>query len=261
MIRKLNQFDHEQVMGYLAKEPSFNLFIIGDIEAFGYESDFQDLWGEFNESGQLIAVMLRLYSSYIVSSTGGLNVNGFAEIINSDEDFYELSGRDVVVEQFENNVINCLGKKTSTYFCELVTEDYVHNRHYEKAALKATLDDIERIVELRLQISTFSNKNSREGLLKMMESGISRTFYLEENGVMIAAASTTAENSQSAMIVGVCTLADYRNNGYASVCMSALCDEVLGEGKTLCLFYEDPAAGRIYKRLGFRDIGKWNIYR
>ncbi len=56
MIRTLTQADHEQVISFLTKEPSMNLFIIGDIEAFGYDQDFQQLWGEFDESGALQAV-------------------------------------------------------------------------------------------------------------------------------------------------------------------------------------------------------------
>ncbi|MGA0633387.1 GNAT family N-acetyltransferase, partial [Bacillus thuringiensis] len=27
------------------------------------------------------------------------------------------------------------------------------------------------------------------------------------------------------------------------------------------LFYNNPTAGRIYKRLGFKDIGMWTMYR
>lgn len=39
MIRKLIVFDNEEVMVFLKFEVIFNLFIIGDIENFGYESD------------------------------------------------------------------------------------------------------------------------------------------------------------------------------------------------------------------------------
>ena len=39
--------------------------------------------------------------------------------------------------------------------------------------------------------------------------------------------------------------------------MVALCEELLGEGKELCLFYDNPDAGTIYKKLGFEDIGFW----
>lgn len=44
MIRKLTKKDHEQVFSFLKEEVALNLFIIGDIEAFGYETDFQELW-------------------------------------------------------------------------------------------------------------------------------------------------------------------------------------------------------------------------
>lgn len=35
MIRKLTKRDHEQVLAFLKEEISINLFILGDIEAFG----------------------------------------------------------------------------------------------------------------------------------------------------------------------------------------------------------------------------------
>ena len=47
MMRKLTKKDHEQVFAYLKEEAALNLFIIGDIEAFGYDTDFQELWGVF----------------------------------------------------------------------------------------------------------------------------------------------------------------------------------------------------------------------
>jgi len=52
MIKKLTATDHEQVMEFLMDKPSLNLFIIGDIEAFGYDSEFQELWGDFSKSGE-----------------------------------------------------------------------------------------------------------------------------------------------------------------------------------------------------------------
>ena len=65
MIRKLMQKDHEIVQALLQQEPAYNLFIIGDIEAYGYESEFQELWGDFTPDGNLRAVLLRYYQSFI----------------------------------------------------------------------------------------------------------------------------------------------------------------------------------------------------
>jgi predicted GNAT family acetyltransferase len=77
---------------------------------------------------------------------------------------------------------------------------------------------------------------------------------------MVSTASTTAENSLSAMVVGVATLLEYKKKGYATQCMVKLCQQLLQEGKELCLFYDNPAAGAIYKRIGFQDIGFWMMY-
>ena len=65
MMRKLTKKDHEQVFAYLKEEAALNLFIIGDIEAFGYDTDFQELWGVFKENGTLKSILLRFHDSFI----------------------------------------------------------------------------------------------------------------------------------------------------------------------------------------------------
>jgi predicted GNAT family acetyltransferase len=44
MIRKLKKDDHESVIALIGHKPAENLFIIGDIEAYGYDSKFQEIW-------------------------------------------------------------------------------------------------------------------------------------------------------------------------------------------------------------------------
>lgn len=50
MMIKLTKKDHEQVFAYLKEEAALNLFIIGDLEAFGYDTDFQELWGRIRKN-------------------------------------------------------------------------------------------------------------------------------------------------------------------------------------------------------------------
>lgn len=41
---------------------------------------------------------------------------------------------------------------------------------------------------------------------------------------------------------------------------SDLCRDNFAAGRQfLCLFYDNPAAGRIYHRIGFRDVGVYTI--
>lgn len=261
MIRKLTLQDHEKVLKFLTEEKAINLFIIGDIENFGYAEDFQDLWAEFDSENNINAVLLRYYDSFIPYAKGDFNVEGFTELIKGFGKKVVLSGKAGVTEPFETIPELSLGKKRSMYFAE-VTEDQLINKAVDDRIKKATIDDVDRLIALHTQIDEFSpTEESRSMLVRTFESGSGRTMYMEEQGEMIAAVSTTAENSYSAMIVGVCTQPNYRQKGYASVCLSALCKEVIGEGKTLCLFYDNSAAGKIYKRLGFKEIGKWNMYK
>lgn len=58
MIKQLTVSNHEQLMAYLQPEAAFNLFIIGDIEQFGYDKDYQKLHGEF-DGDKLHAVLLQ----------------------------------------------------------------------------------------------------------------------------------------------------------------------------------------------------------
>lgn len=66
-----------------------------------------------------------------------------------------------------------------------------------------------------------------------------------------------AENSKSAMVIDVATVKEYRNKGLMSKCLSKLCMDVMSEGKTLCLFYDNPKAGSVYHKLGFNTIDNW----
>ncbi|GAM13964.1 GNAT family N-acetyltransferase [Mesobacillus selenatarsenatis] len=261
MIKKLKASDNEMVMDFLKDEAALNLFIIGDIEAFGYDSDFQELWGFFGEDHDLSAILLRFHNSFIpYAKTGTVPVKEFSEIIKSFPDKIFLSGKSDLVEKFETIPGIELGKKQVTYFAECNTDEFIGQTKCE--IKKANTEDLDRIIELRAGIEEFHpNPNARKILMQSMETGTGRTYYLEQDGQMVASASTAAENSMSAMIVGVCTHIDYRRKGLATAVMQKLFKDVMNEGKLLCLFYDNPEAGRIYKRLGFVDIGKWTMYR
>ncbi|WP_066320307.1 GNAT family N-acetyltransferase [Bacillus sp. FJAT-29814] len=260
MIRKLTERDHEQVLAFLSEEPSINLFIIGDIEAFGYSSEFQELWGQFDEQNSIKAVLLRYHQSFIPYAKEEFDLTGFVSIMKQFNQPILLSGKSDIVEKFEASGELQLGPKQVTYFAECRSDENLGTNEAE--INQATLEDVDRIIELRQTIEEFHIRSDARAMLQQaMESKTGRTYYTEDQDVMTACVSTTAENSISAMIVGVCTHKEYRRQGLATAIMQKLFKVVLDEGKTLCLFYDNPEAGRIYKRLGFKDIGMWTMYR
>jgi hypothetical protein len=262
MIRKLTAEDHENVLEYLLDEKAINLFIIGDLKNFGYDNDFQDVWAEFDENHRIKAVLLRYYDSFIPYAKGDFDVQAFADLIGERIQSGILSGKSEVTERFEELPDFSLGSKRSMFFAELKDGGKLDNVQDMIKIKKAKIEDVDRLIALHRQIDEFTETaSSRDSFIRTIESGSGRTMFIEENGEIVASAGTTAENPYSAMVVGVCTKRNCREKGYASMCLSALCREILNEGKTLCLFYDNPVAGKIYKRLGFQDIGMWSMYR
>jgi uncharacterized protein len=259
MIRKLVETDHEVVFAYLKQNPALNLFIIGDIEAFGYEQDFQELWGEFEEDGTVNAVLLRYHGTFIISAEGTYDAEGFASVMKG-YDFTGFSGSQDAVEKMEHLLSLEHLEKLDSYFAECTIAECVSTGTHEVKV--ATLEDVDRIMEIRKAIPEFHiTDGARNMLQQSMETKTGRTYYIEDDGEMISLASTTAENSLSGMVVGVCTQEHARQKGYVTHILEHLICDLIHEKKTLCLFYNNPQAGKIYKRLGFKDIGHWRMYR
>ncbi|OCA81750.1 GNAT family N-acetyltransferase [Bacillus sp. FJAT-27986] len=263
MIKRLSEKDHDVCVSFIHTKPSENLFLIGDIEAYGYEEDFQKVWGEFDTNGNLIAVLLKYIENYIPYAENDLfDAKGFADIMLNDPEFSMMSGLKEVTENIDPYLQQRLLNKRQTFYakCQVLNAEagYVDTTEVQYAAP----DDAERIVKLLQNIPEFKNScTSVEEKRKSLKDGFSRCAYITDNGKVVSSASTTAENSCSAMVVAVATLGDYKKKGYATKCMVKLCKQLLSEGKEICLFYDNPNAGVIYKRIGFADIGYWMMYR
>jgi len=273
MIRKLVEKDREEVLQFLKKESALNLFIIGDIENFGFYTDFHELWAQLDLNNSYKAVLLRYFNSFVFyAKDDDFNVVSFANIIKNYKDSDSLSGKKSVIDPFEEYID--FNKSRNQFFTELTPSPFplpygerVKVRGKRKglppidvklSIQRATIKDCEELYKLRRSIEEFSEfPFSLEAFKKTFETNTGRTFYIREGNRIVSLASTTAENSSSAMIIGVCTLKEYRNRGYATACITALCNELLEEGKSLCLFYDNPDAGGIYQRIGFREIGMW----
>ncbi|BCG59252.1 GNAT family N-acetyltransferase [Paenibacillus sp. URB8-2] len=263
MIRKLAEEDREGLLAFLGKEPALNLFLIADVENFGFEQDFQEVWGEFDPGeGRLKAVLLRYEHNYLPYAEGPFDVQGFAEIMLQDGKMEMLNGSSSLVNRF-SGVIN-FRKEKSLYFAELNelnTPEESAQFDAETYVKRATIQDVESICSLIDGIEEFdvNPESSRRSLRRTLETGTGRTYFVERNGHVAASASTTAENSMSAMVVSVATHPECRGQGLATSVIRKLCADVVREGRSLCLFYDNPDAASIYKRIGFSDIGSWSM--
>lgn len=257
MIRRLVEKDRDKVLKYLNQEASLNIFIIGDIENFGFDSDFQTIYGEFNNKNEYSSVLLFYRSNLVYYS----HLNHFNEeyriILNAHSFNYANACERLakIIHPFLKNY-----SYNEMYFAEAksfkVKEDFTKLNY----KILKTKEEATMLYKMLLTLDEFSTKKQTlaefiEGKMESLTSGM--TLFVEENGVITSSAATVAETSKSAMIVSVGTIQSHRNKGLASKLVSVLMEEYFKKSKYLCLFYDNPKAGTIYQRLGFENIDKW----
>ncbi len=259
MIRKLTENDRESVLKYAFQEPSLNIFIIGDIENYGFDKDFQTVYGEFDEFSNYISVLLNYRENMIYySHTKHFNKEWLKTISNHNYQFF--SGSKSLIELIEP----IIGKTTNKtmYFAEARKLLIENNADYNDIIELTTKEEAGQLYDLLIRIPEFfgMKNQKRDKYIQNKTSKIKdgKTYFIKKDNQIISTVATVAETSINAMVIAVATSENYRKLGLASKLMIHLMNEYLiNKQKYLCLFYDNPEAGKIYKRLGFVDIDHW----
>lgn len=134
-------------------------------------------------------------------------------------------------------------------------------------ATPATVADMERLIDFYshgfYSLTYLPTRPAWEARLREQLAHRS-LFVVEHAGRVVAAAQSSAETPDSAMIGGVATLPAYRNQGLSRICVSALCTHLFAGGRRrIGLFYMpgNTAAARVYAHLGFQPAGEWWLTR
>lgn len=252
MITKCTKKHHSLLMDYLSQDKVSNLFIIGDIDNYGFDNDFQNIYID-EEDNKIVTVYLTYHDSLVISSYDNVVDNAFVDHLINEYDITIISGLKAVIDQIDIEDKH----QEDCYFAkmikpnDMVDTSMVRYAKYDQLPLIAKThkmifnNDKDELPSLQL---SFSSKSGRQAAI-----------FMDNQAVSVA--SSTAECDGLAMVVGVGTLPEYRNHQYASMCITKLSNDLLAEGKIPCLFYSNPSAGRIYKALGYQDIGFWSLIR
>jgi uncharacterized protein len=259
MMKRITKEDRSAVMACLECALAYNAFAIGDIENFGFDQPFQDVWADVAPDGAYRAVLLRYFDNHIVyAARDDYDKEAVRNTIVRGKrgSTAMLTGKESVVEELAPRLgMSCARRQFLAELRHLAPDAPSLSGIAFEWATPKTFDDV---LALQFTIEEFHDiVSASKGLRHNLESGTGRTVLVRRNGKVIATASTAAESSRAAVLIGVCTDHDYRRQGLATACVTKLCRELVDENKIACLFYDNPAAARIYKRLGFRDVGRW----
>ena len=265
MFRHAEETDRASLLEYLRREPEFNLFIIGDILNFGLRSEVIDVFVQ-ESRGVYDAALLR-YTNSLIPYTHSLGVD-LSPCIRRINKYVEggaqwvLSGKKDIIESIEPRLARRPESEKDLFFCvcrELRSEMPLIQLPSVRMATGA---DAHEIVDLLCAIAEFSGApGDPQRVAQEIEQGktVKAMIRHPASGRLICVASCVAESDASAMIVGVATRQGHRNRGYATACVYRLVCDLQKNGKSACLFFNNPAAGTIYHRLGFKGIGMWKM--
>ena len=217
----------------------------------------ESTYGEFDDENNYISVLL-FYRDNVVFYSHIDQFNTEWLMILNQHKYHYFSGRKTLMDLINPHLDNFEYKKM--YFSEakkLITDTLKNNLLIKKLQ---TREDAGLIYDLLQNITEFGISNQTkeyfiEGKMKSIDMGV--TYFIEEGGIAISTVATTAETTINAIIIGVATCVTARRRGLASILMAHLMKEYFAKGKYLCLFYDNPEAGTIYKRLGFVDTEMW----
>ena len=245
--------DKKELLTFLKKEPSKNGFFIGDVENHSLEEDFLNVW-MLKRDGQIKSVLLRFYRYFHISTSGIDTIKEISDEIKKYPEAVTVSGTETVINGLSRYID--FQKIRKMFLAELKEETFVDiDTGIEPE--KAGVEDIDELYDFDLSIEEFASETqSKDGYGEDIKRNTGRIYYIRENSRIVAKAGLTAENSENGVIVGVATDKTHRNRGYAKACLVKLCRELVTENKRAVLFYDNPDASKLYKSIGFTDIGR-----
>lgn len=252
MIKKAREEDFDKIKEFVNKDCARNYFIA--IALLEGESVFKDIYIE-EEDGEIIAALFHRESNNLQFATyGSYDVEGFKELIKSLDFEYLISPisfckclEPTLSVQKKGAYISYLNKDNYTSF------DLEHTVH------ELTVDDLDEVVLIYKSI--FSGHPKKEFMKEKLMSKRGRGVCVFDNDILVSVAQTEFEKNDSCIVVGVATELNEQHKGYASSCLLALTEGLLNEGKDIYLQYDNPDAGRIYDRIGFKTVDRVYHYK
>lgn len=244
---KLNESHKDEFLKFVEVNPTLNLFYMGDYLAYGFDDPICSYFGIFRDGN--LAVCCMVYRTSLHVSGDYVNDEETQEIYDlykthKCDNFTTSKNFFGLLENFPNPM--------KLEICELSVyqEPYKPNLTFNNVEI-LDMADAGEFIKVRAKI--FSTPLETSDFIEEHSSGKSISYCVKDDGKIVSVATVTALTPDAAMIVGVGTLDDYRQQGLATACMLTLCNDMKSSGRETVLFYTNPLAGAMYHKLGFVD--------
>lgn len=253
MIKKIGKSEYACLKEFLERDIGRNYFIL--LAFFSEKDIYDEIYVEYVEGEILAALFKRKSKNLQFFGLGDFSEDKFVDLIKT-MDYKALIGPRSFCDKFLNKGIFDF-YEDGAYIAELDKKSKVPE--VEEDIRKIRISDLNEIVDLYKE--NFKSFASKELMKEKLRTKRGRGVCIEREGKIVSLAQTDFEKKDKALIVGVATAEEYKAKGLATLCLKKLCKMLLEEGKDIYLQYDNLEAGKIYKRLGFKEIDQVRHYR
>jgi predicted GNAT family acetyltransferase len=260
LVVELGINDKEKIEHLLHIEPSFNGFVISDLEHVKYGLDFVRLYGEM-EGHNLQSVLMIFNDKIVYYSPDDRRIDCYVQYVR-ESNVPKLVGKKTLVEKFLPYLE--IKGQSDCYVLEMNTAPYDFRDDDLDIKRMSTREEAAKLHDLFMQVREYGftgldRETYIDEQIKIVQNDSIRTYFTEVNGEMVSTAAYVNDRTRTAIVVGVATPPQYRKRGYASKVIYRLCLDAISAGKVLYLFYTNPQAGSVYRNLGFHEGGEWKV--
>jgi predicted GNAT family acetyltransferase len=260
MLRELTRRDRQAILDFAYEREKENIFIIG---SFDRPHPFDDnRYFGWEEGGKLhgIAVFFGQWGSFVANAEETSIVDTLVDAAVAEDIALQavpafLRCAEPILARLAAHGITPVREEQSLVF-ELPRQSFhpvLSQAHLAAESDREAIVHLDHILHGGNQPAVPSSEELRR-LVPVY------TFVLEEGGQLVSKANLHGLTQHYAQIGGVVTHPDFRERGYASQCVSALCNHFFSQGtETMLLFTAEKnlPAQRLYMRLGFHQTEQY----
>lgn len=270
MWHLLNESNRSEILRYISKEPEVNLYISGDIEAYGVKDPVVVASFGADET-TWDAIVLGLNNNFVIYSQSGdfdvQEVSNFIVSLAADGKPRHLNARLDIARKISPFFPDYSLEQCRLARCTPVNHDITQDlpesveiRMVQGEDYDLLFDALET-VENTTHVPRGSSEREEEKARKASASKVGCfTVGIFQDDRLLSTAGISSASKQGAMLTGVATRPDERGKGLATAAVYATCNECFRRGMDyVALYYTNPVAARIYKRIGFEDVADFGM--
>lgn len=257
MITDCTSDNINQVFDYIGEDYQNCLYTYIDLWKYGLDNENFNVWIQYGEDNEICCIISEYYGGFqLYSKSHDLMADELIGFLK-DNEAQGISACKESMDLIESAFSDY--HKTTGIIGKLTELSYPPNND----AYSAPLDEMEEISKIVSKDKNLSKHHSYESIYKQFcerkEDNFGRNFILRDDatGEIICHAATYAETDNLGVIGGVLTTDKYRGKGYSKGTLSAICDELLSEDKTVFSKFIIPPAIRMHYGVGFEKVGDW----